>query len=59
MLRVNGCRVHGTAAAYLEFETELQLLEPQHFRDVVDKLLGVQPKVGNTSTGDSTTQQNR
>ena len=31
--------------AYLEFETELQLLEPQHFRDVVDTLLGSQPKV--------------
>jgi superfamily II DNA or RNA helicase len=31
--------------AYLEFETELNLLEPQHFRDVVDKLLGAQPNV--------------
>jgi hypothetical protein len=32
-------------SAYLEFETELTLLEPQHFRDVVETLLGAQPKV--------------
>lgn len=31
--------------AYREFETELELLEPQHFRKVVDALLGVQPNV--------------
>jgi superfamily II DNA or RNA helicase len=31
--------------AYLEFEPVIKLLEPQHFRDVVDTLLGVQPKV--------------
>lgn len=31
--------------AYLEFETELKLLEPQHFRDVVDALLAAQPPV--------------
>lgn len=31
--------------AYLEFETDLKLLEPQHFRDVVDNLLNSQPKV--------------
>lgn len=31
--------------AYLEFETDLELLEPQHFREVVDKLLDSQPKV--------------
>jgi superfamily II DNA or RNA helicase len=30
---------------YLEFETDLKLLEPQHFRDVVEMLLGSQPKV--------------
>ena len=32
-------------AAYLEFETELNLLEPQHFRNVVDSLLNAQPSV--------------
>lgn len=32
-------------AAYREFETELELLEPTHFRKVVDTLLGAQPKV--------------
>ena len=31
--------------AYLEFETELRLLEPKHFRDVVETLLSAQPKV--------------
>ena len=31
--------------AYLEFETELELLEPKHFREVVEKLLDAQPKV--------------
>lgn len=31
--------------AYLEFETELELLEPKHFRDVVEKMLDAQPKV--------------
>jgi hypothetical protein len=31
--------------AYLEFETQLKLLDPQHFRDVVDTLLGAQPPV--------------
>ena len=31
--------------AYLEFETELGLLDPQHFRDVVETLLDAQPKV--------------
>lgn len=31
--------------AYLEFETELKLLEPQHFRRVVETLLGAQPTV--------------
>ncbi len=31
--------------AYLEFETELNLLEPQHFRNVVDSLLSAQPSV--------------
>lgn len=31
--------------AYLEFETELKLLEPQHFRDVVETVLSAQPKV--------------
>jgi len=31
--------------AYLEFETELELLEPQHFREVVQNLLSKQPKV--------------
>ena len=31
--------------AYLEFETDLELLEPKHFRKVVDTLLGAQPKV--------------
>jgi superfamily II DNA or RNA helicase len=41
---------HGFSAeaewnAYLEFETDLTLLEPQHFRDVVNTLLGAQPKV--------------
>lgn len=32
-------------SAYLEFETELELLEPQHFRDVVETLLDAQPRV--------------
>lgn len=32
-------------SAYLEFETKLRLLEPQHFRDVVETLLGAQPNV--------------
>jgi hypothetical protein len=32
-------------SAYLEFETEIRLLEPQHFRDVVETLLGAQPKI--------------
>jgi hypothetical protein len=32
-------------SAYLEFETELKLLEPQHFRKVVNSLLRVQPRV--------------
>lgn len=31
--------------AYLEFETELRLLEPKHFRDVIETLLEVQPEV--------------
>lgn len=31
--------------AYLEFETDLKLLEPQHFRNVVDNLLKSQPRV--------------
>jgi len=31
--------------AYLKFETNLKLLEPQHFRDVVDTLLKTQPEV--------------
>jgi hypothetical protein len=31
--------------AYLEFETDLKLLDPQHFRNVVDGLLDSQPKV--------------
>lgn len=31
--------------AYLEFETDIRLLEPKHFRDVVDTLLGAQPNV--------------
>jgi hypothetical protein len=31
--------------AYLEFEPDLGLLDPQHFRDVVDKLLDSQPPV--------------
>jgi superfamily II DNA or RNA helicase len=31
--------------AYLEFETNLQLLEPQHFRNVVQNLLSTQPEV--------------
>ncbi len=31
--------------AYLEFETELRLLEPEHFRDVVERVLGAQPEV--------------
>ena len=31
--------------AYREFETDLRLLEPQHFRDVVDMLLSKQPDV--------------
>ncbi len=31
--------------AYLEFEPQLKLLEPQHFRDVVNTLLGAQPEV--------------
>jgi hypothetical protein len=32
-------------SAYLEFETDLTLLDPQHFRDVVDTLLDAQPNV--------------
>jgi superfamily II DNA or RNA helicase len=32
-------------SAYLEFETDLKLLEPKHFRDVVNGLLSSQPKV--------------
>lgn len=31
--------------AYLDFETKLNLLDPQHFRDVVNTLLGAQPEV--------------
>jgi superfamily II DNA or RNA helicase len=31
--------------AYLEFETDLELLNPMHFREVVNKLLDSQPKV--------------
>jgi hypothetical protein len=31
--------------AYLEFETNLKLLEPEHFHDVVDTLLSTQPEV--------------
>src|SRR5205807_541567 len=31
--------------AYLEFETELGLLDPQHFRGVVETLLEAQPRV--------------
>lgn len=31
--------------AYLEFETDLKLLEPEHFREVVDALLSSQPPV--------------
>lgn len=31
--------------AYLEFEPQLRLLDPQHFRDVVNTLLKVQPAV--------------
>lgn len=31
--------------AYLDFETNLRLLDPQHFRDVVDTLLRSQPDV--------------
>lgn len=31
--------------AYLEFETDLRLLDPKHFRNVVDTLLRAQPKV--------------
>jgi superfamily II DNA or RNA helicase len=31
--------------AYLEFETELELLEPKHFQKVVETLLNAQPKV--------------
>jgi superfamily II DNA or RNA helicase len=31
--------------AYREFETELRLLEPQHFRNVIDKILDLQPHV--------------
>jgi len=31
--------------AYLKFETELRLLDPEHFRDVVDVLLNAQPEV--------------
>lgn len=32
-------------SSYREFETDLRLLEPQHFRDVVETLLGAQPEV--------------
>lgn len=32
-------------SAYLDFETDLTLLEPQHFRNVVEMLLDAQPKV--------------
>jgi hypothetical protein len=31
--------------SYLEFETQLKLLDPKHFRDVVQTLLGTQPEV--------------
>jgi hypothetical protein len=31
--------------AYLEFETQFQLLKPEHFRDVVNSLLASQPPV--------------
>jgi len=31
--------------AYLEFETEVELLEPKHFQTVVETLLNAQPKV--------------
>ncbi|RPJ76218.1 MAG: DEAD/DEAH box helicase, partial [Alphaproteobacteria bacterium] len=30
--------------AYLDFENDLQLLDPQHYRDVVEKILDLQPK---------------
>ena len=31
--------------AYLEFETQLELLDPKHYRNVVDQLLSSQPSV--------------
>jgi len=37
--------VEGEWEAYLEFETNLELLDPAHFRDVVDAMLQSQPSV--------------
>ena len=41
----NAYAVEDQWSAYRAFETELRLLEPQHFRDVVETLLGAQPEV--------------